>query len=194
MNVSDSLVRLFAATVIVTLLALTGSITAEETSSEEDGGWRVYDTNQGAIKIHSATGESFLLHSEKGNPVWIKIATRSAKSPESALAKVGITLKKAYKPHVYSGGRKDKPGLLVKTIQDDGIASKAGLRTGDVLISVNKTELYSIADWQTAVMDVNQATAKVVFLRRDTEYQPGPCEAPKYDKLEIDLLLTVDAD
>jgi S1-C subfamily serine protease len=90
------------------------------------------------------------------------IAT-SAITPNATWARTGVSA-------VAAQSEETEKGVLIARVQRDGPAAKAGLRRGDILLSIDGKAVNSVAELMsaTSVLKPN-ATAKLVVLRGDAE-------------------------
>jgi S1-C subfamily serine protease len=90
------------------------------------------------------------------------IAT-SAIAPTAAWARTSVSAAVAQ-------SEETEKGVLIARVQRDGPAAKAGLRRGDILLSIDGIAVNSVAELTTAVSALKpNATAKLVVLRGDAE-------------------------
>lgn len=91
-----------------------------------------------------------------------------SRTPADAPPRLGLTLASA---HIAikmreSVGLPAVPRLLVRAVEEDGAAARAGIRTGDVLLNAGKRELRAIAGLYAAIDDAASAgRLKLTLLR-----------------------------
>lgn len=96
-----------------------------------------------------------------------------SRSPADAPPRLGLTLAPA---HIAikmreSVGLPAVPRLLVRAVEEDGAAGRAGIRTGDVLLNGGKRELRTIAGLYAAIDDAGGAPLlKLTLLRGVDEH------------------------
>lgn len=96
-----------------------------------------------------------------------------SRPPADVPPRLGLTLAPA---HVAikmreSVGLPAVPRLLVRAVEADGAAARAGLRTGDVLLTAGKRELRTIAGLYAAIDDAASAPRlKLTLLRGDEQH------------------------
>ena len=73
-----------------------------------------------------------------------------------------------------------KAGVLVKSVQDDSAAAKAGIKAGDVITSMNGSQVYDPSDISRAVTHMDAGAEFTVEVMRDhkTQTLKGKIEPP----------------
>ena len=65
-------------------------------------------------------------------------------------------------------GAADGEGVLVRSVQPDSPAAKAGLKAGDVIVKLNDQPVHSVADLRTKLAFKDEKTAKLGKYRGPT--------------------------
>jgi DNA-binding MarR family transcriptional regulator len=93
--------------------------------------------------------------------------------PPDAPLRLGMTLSPAHVSVAMrlAVGLPPDPGLLVREVQEDGPAARAGVRPGDVLVSAGGRELRSVASLYAAIEDAQDSGRLRLHMLRGAEHE-----------------------
>ena len=62
-----------------------------------------------------------------------------------------------------------QPGVIVRDVEDDSPAADAGIRSGDVIVEINRRKVTNVGDMTDALDDRPAGTAALLLVHRGTD-------------------------
>lgn len=141
---------------------ITGSVEHTAPLARGSSGSALVDEDGRLVGLNTARlGEGFYLALPADAALRERVdALVRGEAPRRLVLGVGLAPAEVAAKLRASVGLPDRPGLLVRAVDDDGAAARAGVQVGDLLTAAGGTELATVDDLHVA-LDAARATARL---------------------------------